>query len=129
MNLRTYALSVSLAAIIGLLATIAPLLRSVLEYRSPDSVDPQAELTSLEAFVSAKEKDEWKVSLMFRDRDNWNARFGERWRVMYDAAKMQQIQAVRSRARNNLLAYGTLCALCAGLPASHLLWARRARSE
>jgi hypothetical protein len=135
MNLRIYALSVSLAAVIGLLLAIGPTIKSALEYRSPESVAPPAELASADTFFVAKGKDK-------SDEEEWRSAVGpqlaalqpmpssskresdERWHAMYDAAKAQHIQTVRSKAANNLIVYGTLCVLCIGLLAVHLRWAR-----
>jgi hypothetical protein len=133
MNLRTYTLAVSLAAIIGLLVTIAPLIRDVLEYRSPapQVVEPH-ELNSLEAFVIAKEKNQRIVQAMIEDRGEWNATWGQQWQTMYEAARAQhlenvrqQVESIRTKAAHNIAAYGTLCGLCILLLPTHLLWVRR----
>lgn len=137
MNLRTYTLSVSLAAIVGLLLTVVPLIRNALEYRSPspELTEPH-ELSSLEAFVVAKGRNANEVSLMLTNRNGWYGRFGNEWQAIYDAAKAQhadavrqQVESKRQRAVSNLAAYGTLCALCVLLLITHLLWARRALTD
>jgi hypothetical protein len=136
MNLRTYTLSVSLAAIIGLLLSVVPLVRNALEYRSPSPgfTEPR-ELSSLEAYVVANEKNEWIIRKMNADHNGWNQVWGQQWKAMYDAAKTQhtdatrqQVESIRRKAVSNLAAYGTLCGLCLVLLVMHLLWARRVLS-
>jgi hypothetical protein len=103
MSLKTYTLLVSLAAVIGLLVTIAPLLRSALEYKSPESVEPRTELASLEAFVLARNTGGMEDVLKARHLaatsgtsliETWDR---ATWQAMYDAAKTQHIQGTRSR--------------------------------
>jgi hypothetical protein len=52
MNSRTYTVVASLAALLGLLVAIVPLLQSAGEYCSPDSVEPRPELASPEAGIT-----------------------------------------------------------------------------
>jgi hypothetical protein len=118
MNLRTYTLSVSFAAIIGLLISVLPLVHSALEYHSPEFVEPQPELASLEIFVLAKNKlagDEMLKTWRYAEQMKfYMVRFWERdeWQAMYDAAKKQHLEGVRRRAYRTTIAYGTLCGLC-----------------
>ncbi|MFY9555475.1 MAG: hypothetical protein WAV47_12255 [Blastocatellia bacterium] len=132
MSKKTYTLVVSLASVLGLLITIAPLIRSVLEYRSPQFVEPNAELASLEIFILAKGKlgisqEMWAGKQQSERSGLYMLKFWERgeWEAMYEAAKTQHIQAVRSKALHDLTAYASLCALCVVLSIAHLLWARR----
>lgn len=135
MNLKTYTLSVSIAAIIGLLVTAAPLVRNVLEYRSPSpQTTERHELGSVEAFVMANEKNQRVVQLMIENRGEWNAEWGQQWQAMYETAKAQhlenlrqQAESIRNKAAHNIAAYGTLSGLCIVLLLTHLLWARRLR--
>lgn len=137
MNLRTYTLSVSLAAIVGLLLSVMPLVRSVLEYRSPSSVlKAPAELSSLEVFVVGKSRNPGEVNYMLRDREGWYESFGKQWQALYDEAKAhhteavrKQTQAIRQKAMGNLVAYGILCGVCVLLMITHLLWMRRSLRE
>jgi len=138
MNLRTYTLSVSLAAIVGLLLSVVPLMRSIFEYRSPSpEITEPHELASLEAFVAAKSRNANEVTLMLMNRNGWYGRYGgDQWQAMYDAAKAQhaeavrqQVEAISQRAASNLAAYGTLCGLSVVLLITHLLWARRVLSK
>lgn len=132
MDLRTYALAVSFASIIGLLLTIAPLARNALEYRSPQLVDLKPELASLETFVLAKGKlglsqEMWASKQQAEKSGLYTIKFWERdeWQAMYDAERNQHLHAVRSEASRNLVAYGLLAFLCLGLVLVHVGWARR----
>lgn len=143
MSLRTYTLLAALAAIIGLLVAIVPLLRSALEYRSPEIVEPQPELASLEAFVAAKSKNALAAltALRNRDRHEVDAKehnlkvspekfFGlddeaDQWDAMYAAAKTQHIEGVRSKALRDSIAFGGLCLVSVIVLITHLTWARR----
>jgi hypothetical protein len=126
MNLRTYTLSVSLAAIAGLLLSVVPLVRSALEFRSPSpEITEPRELSSLEAYVVANEKAEWVIRKMSTDHNEWSQGWGQQWQAMYDAAKAQHTEAIRRKAIGNLVAYGTLCGLCLVILITHLLWTRR----
>jgi hypothetical protein len=134
MSLRAYTLSVSLAAVVGMLLTVVPLVRSGLEYRSPSvEMTKPRELASLEAFVVERGRNAAEVSLMLRSRSAWQSRYGsDMWQVMYDEAKAQhaealrqQVEAVRRKAARNVMAYGTLFVLSIVLLITHLIWARR----
>jgi hypothetical protein len=90
MNLRTYTLSVSLAAIAGLLLSAVPLVRGALEYRSPSPrLNEPRELSSLEAYVIANDKNDWSVRNLTENRSKWNQVWGQQWQATYDAAKAQ----------------------------------------
>jgi len=129
MILRIYALVVSLAAVIGLLLSVVPFVHGVLEYRSPELVEPRQELASLENFVLAKSRmgdpeDALKgrrygqfAVVNFWERDQWQA--------TYEAAKSQYVESVKRKAARDCIAYGSLFALCIALLITHLLWARR----
>lgn len=134
MNLRVYTLTVSLVVTIGLLLSVAPALRSVLEYRT---VDMPAELASADTFFLAKgreqnERAEWlsqvtKIQAELRGGPDWRWRnqSEQKWQAMYSDAKGQYIQTARSKAFRGLATYGALCLLCIGLLITHLRWARR----
>lgn len=54
------------------------------------------------------------------------------WEPMYEAAKAQhaeaarqQVEVVRNKAKQKMVAYGSLGALCVALLITHLAWARR----
>lgn len=124
MNLKAYTLSVSLAATIGLLLAVVPLVRNTLEYRQPwTAISEPQELGSLQAFATAKAKGaEARRAL----------RYPEEWQEVYDTAKAQyaenarlQIESARQSAARNIVAYGSLTGLCVVLLITHLLWARR----
>ena len=132
MNLRTYTLFVSVAAIIGLLLSIVPLLRSFMEYRSPNSVAVPAQLASRDVFFLAKKKDKIDAAAIkehFHKESNvprwWLEQNEASWQAMYDDATAQHIKTVRSQAVRNLVAYGALSTLCIGLLMIHLPWSRR----
>jgi len=136
MNLKTYTLSVSLAAVIGLLLTSAPFVRSVLEYRAPEPVkttSERTELSSLDNFILANITGQEKQRFLAIGREGVDGRVD--WQTMYDAAQAQQAEAVRGliesvhrKAGQNVIAYGTLCALSVLLLITHLLWAKRLAS-
>lgn len=133
MNLRIYTLAVSLVATIGLLLSVAPALRSALEYRS---VDMPAELASADTFFVAKkraqsEQAEWRLQRGSAIAERmpppswWQEGSDRRWQVMYDDAKGHYIQSARSKAFRGIVSYGLVCLLCAALLVIHLRWARR----
>jgi hypothetical protein len=135
MSLKTYALAVSFASLIGLLVTITPLTRSGLEYLSPGNLDLRPELASLEVYVLAKGRggltDEMWAA---RTRGHlygylltlWDK---AEWQAMYDAARNQQIQASHSKAARDVSAYGILAIFCLGMLVLHLAWARHLASR
>lgn len=136
MTLKTYTLAVSLAATIGLLVAVTPLVRSFLEYRSPQLVDARPELVSLEAFVLSKtnlgikgESESARIQAMMAARKGVNLLERGEWQALFDAEREQHFYAVRSKASRNLIAYGILVALCTGLLIVHLRWALRLNQE
>jgi hypothetical protein len=133
--LKAYVLLVTLAAIIGLLVSVVPLVRGVLMYGSPDLVDTRPELASLDTFILNKSKpvnmSEDMLSLWLKHgKTEWSfytPTFWDRdhWQVAYEAEKNQHAQAVRSKAKCDVITYGALCAFCVLLLIIHLRWVRR----
>jgi hypothetical protein len=129
MNLKNYALSVSLAAIIGLLLVVAPLVRSALEYRSPELVEPRPELASLDVFILARDphRSTEDVVTARRYAQLYVVNFWDRneWQAMYLAEKSQHVESVKHKALVGVIAYGSVCGLCIVLLITHLIWSRR----